>query len=721
MTRGTMFLAALLGFFVAGPFGSGAIRADDPPQPGFSPEERDFLKKILELPYDRQSQVMESLKAKPSQEVLNCVCRAAGYGSSSTSQYWHPDTIGTYDKRYSCQHPGDPCIVSGFGCTRHPAPSDVSIWEGCARRYAAEDGKSLMTSMLEGKSRESTASDEKIREELEACKARWLAQIRKPKDPLKGLAHLKAQGVPILQPPGSVVKEMKKDNANIEADLARVMGEGRKEAAKKADATLAQQLEKAFVTDANKKAALENMAALGQAYVETEMAELAKHKAEMQATIRQLQSAEMSEENDRKLADLKSKSWKVDAQLRQLNRDKDHLGKFLKAVDLGADIASLQGVYDDATSGDNRKLAGALISSSELAKKYVDKFLASSVESQDQIFAKLGNKILGSTHEDFASAAARRKLIGGMSEIMGETIKAANWSAKTYDSYKAIENTLKEVDRLASSGRYTQAQARLQLGMKAMSKLSAEAAAYLPAGMSDMMTFYSEALQSPAKFDELIRKFVNQREGAAQITSDQANTPAMNSYLKKYGILDFLIRDQYLYKEAGLSAYAIDPPKKPGEDFVLMPDADGEPIYLSKAQYDQLAKMAYAFPIVHGRRMTDADVQEQFGSMGAKGKVNVDDLLRQAAEKLERAEIDAEIAALYGKKKVSFEETSDYYKFRSEISDRLPKACVFSPERMKALFGAWRSGDRDGVLRKVAAMGDRMKAMDAASKGGAKE
>jgi hypothetical protein len=77
------------------------------------------------------------------QDFYNCVCRAAGYGSSGTSQYYHPDTIGTYDKRYSCQHPGPPCIVSGYGCSRHPLPSDPEIFESCAAKAGLEGGNPL--------------------------------------------------------------------------------------------------------------------------------------------------------------------------------------------------------------------------------------------------------------------------------------------------------------------------------------------------------------------------------------------------------------------------------------------------------------------------------------------------------------------------------------------------------------------------------------------------
>lgn len=92
----------------------------------------DTVSEVLKLPHDKLMIFLEKIGSKPSEAMLNCVCRAAGYGSPGTAQMYHPDTLGTYDKRYSCQHPGDPCIVSGYGCTRHPLPSDKRIWDSCA-------------------------------------------------------------------------------------------------------------------------------------------------------------------------------------------------------------------------------------------------------------------------------------------------------------------------------------------------------------------------------------------------------------------------------------------------------------------------------------------------------------------------------------------------------------------------------------------------------------
>ena len=93
----------------------------------------DAVSEVLKLPDDKLMIFLKSIGLTPSADLMNCVCRSAGYGSTGTSQYYHPDTIGTYDKRYSCQHPGPPCIVAGFGCSRYPLPSDKDIWTNCGK------------------------------------------------------------------------------------------------------------------------------------------------------------------------------------------------------------------------------------------------------------------------------------------------------------------------------------------------------------------------------------------------------------------------------------------------------------------------------------------------------------------------------------------------------------------------------------------------------------
>ncbi|MGE4442418.1 MAG: hypothetical protein AB7D27_13160 [Desulfomicrobium sp.] len=99
----------------------------------------EFLKS---LNHKKMENVFEHLGVAPSQEFLNCLCRSAGYGSPGTAQIYHPDTIGDYNPKYSCNKPGDPCVVSGFGCMRYPLPSDSGIWEAClaAHRLNMEKG-----------------------------------------------------------------------------------------------------------------------------------------------------------------------------------------------------------------------------------------------------------------------------------------------------------------------------------------------------------------------------------------------------------------------------------------------------------------------------------------------------------------------------------------------------------------------------------------------------
>lgn len=101
------------------------------------------LEEIIALPHDRLLRVLKVLGVSASDDFLNCLCRAAGYGSSGTQQFYHPDTWGEYDKRYSCQQPGDPCIVSGYGCLRHPLPGSSQIWESCAAANLTEGGTPL--------------------------------------------------------------------------------------------------------------------------------------------------------------------------------------------------------------------------------------------------------------------------------------------------------------------------------------------------------------------------------------------------------------------------------------------------------------------------------------------------------------------------------------------------------------------------------------------------
>ena len=83
----------------------------------------------------KQQAVLKKLNIRPPRSLFDCLCREAHYGSSTTRQFYHPDTLGEFNPAYSCQHPGPPCIVAGFGCFRNPLPSDPKIWETCIKYH----------------------------------------------------------------------------------------------------------------------------------------------------------------------------------------------------------------------------------------------------------------------------------------------------------------------------------------------------------------------------------------------------------------------------------------------------------------------------------------------------------------------------------------------------------------------------------------------------------
>lgn len=112
--RLALLLSVTLGLPVA------ALAQDD--TPARSPADTALLSTIVGMDFGKQSAVYDRLGFDPGPEFWNGVCRAAAYGSSSASQVFHPDTIGTYDDRYSCNHPG---ISSrrGLGLRLHALPA----------------------------------------------------------------------------------------------------------------------------------------------------------------------------------------------------------------------------------------------------------------------------------------------------------------------------------------------------------------------------------------------------------------------------------------------------------------------------------------------------------------------------------------------------------------------------------------------------------------------
>ncbi|WP_175610484.1 hypothetical protein [Rhodobacter aestuarii] len=157
--------------------------AQPPPAPGNparSPKQERALSRWIALPHDRQLLVLETLGVAMQRDFFDCVCRMAGYGSSGTAQYYEPDTIGTYDKRYSCQHPGPPCIVSGYGCTRHDLPTDPKIFENCAARPELTGGNPLDQILSALENRNAPAKPVQPGAAVDCARARAVAGLGAP-------------------------------------------------------------------------------------------------------------------------------------------------------------------------------------------------------------------------------------------------------------------------------------------------------------------------------------------------------------------------------------------------------------------------------------------------------------------------------------------------------------------------------------------------------------
>jgi hypothetical protein len=176
-----------------------------------SPREDRVMKALIGLPHSRHLDTLKELGITPEGGFLDCLCRSAGYGSSTTAQFYHPDTIGEYNKMYSCSQPGEPCVVSGFGCMRYPMPSDPAIWDSCGREFPGEGGGNLIDKMLKEISKRGDKPAANYRAELAQCRGNWSAGLggNPVQDWQDGLKYLGNAGAPLLPPPPKLAAKMK--------------------------------------------------------------------------------------------------------------------------------------------------------------------------------------------------------------------------------------------------------------------------------------------------------------------------------------------------------------------------------------------------------------------------------------------------------------------------------------------------------------------------------
>lgn len=672
-----------------------------------TPSQDRVLARIFSLPHDQMMAAMKAAGVSPSEEYLSCVCRSAGYGQMGTAQYYHPGTIGEYDARYSCQHPGDPCIVSGFGCTRSPLPSEAKHWEGCAAALRPDGSPLLTDALLAGvaKRRKEAALDSaKL---LKECRARHSALEKSDaaRIPFDGAAYLQANGVPVLPPPSKIAERHKAQAEEARAQVSQMMRDAQQELKANVQTSLAEQLAAKAATDTETQgqiiAAAVDVAKLA---LEETNAQLGRLAAQIQAA-RAAQAGGVTRENDTALKSLLRKEAGLHAEARQIARDQSHLESLGTGIEVVGDILAAKGIYEAMSEGDRRARAAAVIESAKLAQRYVGLLRDSRSKPALALAEQAAKGITSSEHARLVKLTASAESLGEAVSVLGAGIDTGLVALEVYDTWQQVDEVLGKAQGYADSGAYTDAQKNLLNAMNGMSVLTEKAAGVLPPGMSDMVGLYAEAMKTPAMADEFIRKVVDAKENYAQNQGGQARTGAMADWVKKDGA--DLMRDDYLFRQAKLSVYAVDGGKP--APFAFLPDANGQLIFASQEDYDRVAAMAHYFPIVEGRRMTDADVRTRLGETGSVG---ISAMKAEAERILAKAAADKRVADLFDLKTVGPKEWGEWHRFNAFMAGALPVHCALDRRREKVLFNAWLQPEsREKVEQHLTKLGAGMKAV----------
>ncbi|MFN3845570.1 MAG: hypothetical protein ACK4RZ_07075 [Paracoccaceae bacterium] len=694
------------------PFGlTLALQAQDIP-PRTAAQEK-VMTELFSLPHDRLMKTLTALGVTPSDDYLSCVCRAAGYGSSSTQQYYHPGTIGDYDKRYSCQHPGDPCIVSGFGCSRHPLPSDPKIWENCAATQRGKDGAAITDAVLAGLAARETASvDTRDFAKLYAeCRARYgaLEKTDAARIPYDGAAYLQAQGIKILPPPPKIAARHKADAQTAQASVREQMQQMREDLKANVEANLAAQIFGQVAKNPNTYAeAADTVLDYVKLMQSERKARLESLSGEI-ATARKrfaLDGAGENGANSKALNALEMSHRKSEAELTTFAREQKALERFALGVDTVDSLLTAEGIYIAATAGDNRDKAKALMDGAGLVEKYMG-MIGDAADQGAQELAELARKGTGQAeYSQLLKLRGRAESMADAVSVLSKGIETGTYALEVYDTYKQFEAVMDKAQSYADSGAYGDAQQNMLNAFNTLSVLTEKASSIMPPGVADMAQFYAEAMKTPAMADEFMRKVVDRVDEQAQISGGQAGTQAMRDWVDEGGA--DLMRDPYLFREAGLSVYEVDQ-GRPAK-YAFLPNANGKLIFASQEDYDRIAAMAYYFPIVEGRRMTDADVRQRLDETGAIG---VAALKAEAERKLAEAAANKRVADLVGKPAAATEDWRDWHKFNTLLTKVLPFHCALDRKQEKALFNAWREpAGRERVEQQLTELGSNLKAAD---------
>ncbi|AHK80619.1 hypothetical protein M911_04975 [Ectothiorhodospira haloalkaliphila] len=633
-------------------------------------EDHPALKRIIGMDYERQKQVFERIGIPVSDDFYHCLCSRARYGSSTTSTSYHPAALPGWDDMYICGRPGGPCMTRGFGCWRNPLPSDPRIWRFCSGRdgYAGED---ILEDLL-GALSELPQAGIDYGQKLDECREHH--SLRTSPDSIRdfqyGYDYLASQGVPVLPPPSSVTRELQREAEYDRQDLQRRLSRIEQRVEKELEVSLVQELGKELITHKHTHTAI---AELARAVNKTAQQELSKELEDLQKA---------SNGDQGQIIVLQSR-------LNRAEQEGARIETLLTGLGAAQDAHKLPGIFSDATSGDPRQMGQALIDTTDLVEKYFKKYQKSTGAAARQWRDMAAQGLSPEDARRFEQIIENEQVINTALSGVSTALKAGKWGAYAYDAYQDYKRLRAEADRMAASGRYTEAQARMLNAFNVMSDLSRRAAGRLPPGISEMSQFYAEALALPGQVDQMMRELVDRHDVMADISGTQAQTEAMRRFGEAHPNAS-LDRDDYLFRQAGLSAYIHQPgggQRGIDRPYVLLPRADADPIYIDQRTRDRLMEAAYYFPLANDRRMTDADVEELLRNVGDAGtSLAIDDWRRAAEKRLKDAAYAGQRAELIGPDEISMQTLTA---FSSVVWESLPERCQFSRSTEKRLLRAY--------------------------------
>ncbi|MGC9456638.1 MAG: hypothetical protein ACP5DC_03855 [Halothiobacillaceae bacterium] len=651
---------------------------------------------LARLNHQKQDAVLKRLGIEVPENFYNCLCANAGYGSPQTARYFHPGPIP--DSSPSCESAGPPCIVAGFGCLRHPLPDKRPVWERCASREQVAGRGNPLDEVFDRVTAERQVSPDDERQYAQ-CQQAFKSQRERMNEAtvLDGLTYLANQGVPIIKAPPSIRKMLQAEEERAGRTSADLREAERKKAEASLPAALAKKIRDSKETYSSAVAVASQLAETRLAEVNARLTEIERIKKDPALSVAPSQAttdAQRAAVAHRRALETEKASLKT--QQDRHRKALADLGRLQTVITAGADAFKIEGELKKLFG---RELAGQVSGAVEImdtAKRYLDTYVAGQDAALDALIDKHAPLHAIYQNADVAQVRAQGQKLARLQmgqEIFGGVIFAGKKSLEAHAYYKKMLEIVAESERMAQSGKYTEASARLISGFNHLGHLGRSAAPYLPGGAREILQYYSEAMDTPGKVAKMMQEAVDRADVAAEIVGSQAKAAAMKRAADEVGSLN---RDPYLFRDAGLSVYDVDYVRKTFPDadekitHVAIPDQNADPVYLSAAQYRRLQEYAWYWPIAHGTSMTDADVMQNFGNIGKAGLPPIDDIERLARENLEAAAMNQIIAEALGKKTVSFEDTQAYWDFQELMRKHLPEGCTLDTATQKKLLASWQ-------------------------------